>query len=128
MKKSILIILVSFRIVCTAFAAAKQDTIYLRCDQDQLKSKFLALPANSHQLMINFTFDVNWKLYDRPHDSVTFTYLGPEKDNQSQWFVDIIPGKQLRELPRVYTLKEFTDGLKGDFLLTTIRKATRLFY
>ena len=94
----------------------KTDTIYVICYQENLAHKFYNINQSRNQLRINYFFDVKWVLYEQEQTSFFFSYSGPEKQIRNEWSIPLIDLKSMRNKKKIYTLKEFTSKLTGNFL------------
>ncbi len=130
--KKVLYFMLMFTLCTLSLAAQTKkslDTIYVKCDQDDLSGKFYNVSQFKNQLRIHFFFTVKWVLHGTELDSFSFAYTGPKKEGLNSWAIPLIDSQFLKD-KEVYTLADFTMKLKGNFLLDILyeRKEIIMLY
>lgn len=90
----------------------RSDTVYVVCYQDDLGGKFYV--NKNSQSMIDFHFDIKWKLHEGSAEAIVFSYTHSKSSFNS---IQLLTIDKIKLLNNLYTLRQFTTALgKGDFL------------
>ncbi len=103
----------------------KTDTIYIRTNIEDIRSKFHSTFENQYN--INFFFKVKWQLHDIKRDAISFFYQSPKKGGTNEWSIPIKDDREFLIYRNYFTLGQFTKKLKDqDFFLPIFHEKVQL--
>jgi hypothetical protein len=113
-------------VVCVSFRVGAQekkvDTIYIKCPQEKLNTKYHSISPQKDSFSTVFSFNVNWKLHGYKKESIQFSFnsLSEHYKPGRDFFVKTMDTNAVKRFKNLYTLEQFTMALNEEKFLVPI--------